>query len=125
MTTHQDIDSMPRPNRYPLRVRFANDEWATRVLDMARCIVNRPVFAETSFEDILCFFDAMIPSLIEVHLMSSITFNQDPTGWTGYTDNLVINEFALGCDLTSAAYERFILGHTPSLPSSSIPMLTD
>ena len=114
MTTYQDIDAIPQPVGYPLRVRFANDEWATRVLDMARCVAYRPAFAEHSFDDILCFFALKIPSLVKVHLMSNITFDQDPTGWTGYTDNLVINAFDMGFDLASAAYEHFILGHIPS-----------
>ena len=55
-------------NRGPLRVRFANDEWASGILDAARSIADRPAFSETSFEDILSFFEAMMPSLVEVHL---------------------------------------------------------
>ena len=87
---------MSEPNGYPLRVRLSGDEWATRVLDVARSIVNRPGFAETSLEDVLRCFEGIMPRLVEVHLTSTITFKQDPAGWTGYTDNLTINELGLG-----------------------------
>ena len=101
-------------NRYPLRFRFADDEWASRIVDAARFISDRPVFAECSFEDILSFLYGNIASLVEIHLMSSVTLDQEPAGWAGYTSHLSINEFSLGCNLAAAAYEHFILGHTYS-----------
>ena len=97
--------------RYPLRIRFADDEWASRVSDLARLISDRPVFSECSLESILCFLEPSIPRLVGMHLTSRITFDRDATGWAGYTDNLSINELGMGCDLALAAYEHFILGH--------------
>ena len=69
---------------YPLRFRFADDEWVSRLIDAARLISDRPVFAECSFEDILSFLYGKIASLVEMHLMSSITLDQEPAGWAGY-----------------------------------------
>ena len=98
--------------KYPLRFRFADDEWTSRLVHAARLISDRPAFAECSFEDIASFLDGKIADLVEVHLMSSVTLDQEATGWAGYTSHLSINEFDLGCDLAAAAYEHFILGHT-------------
>ena len=69
---------------YPLRFRFADDESVSRLIDAARLISDRPVFAECSFEDILSFLYGKIASLVEMHLMSSITLDQEPAGWAGY-----------------------------------------
>ena len=99
---------------YPLRFRLAEDEWASRLVDAARLMFESPAFAECSSDEILGFLHGKIASLLEIHLMSSITLDQEPAGWTGYTSHLSINEFGVGCDLAAAAYEHFILGHTYS-----------
>ena len=101
-------------DKYPLRFRFAEDEWASRLVDAARLMSESPAFAECSPEDILSFMHGKIASLVEIHLMSSITLDHEPAGWAGYTSHLSTNEFGLGCDLAAAAYEHFILGHTHS-----------
>ena len=50
---------------------------------------------------------------IEIESVSSITFDEDSTGWTGYTDNLSINDLQMCCDIAIAAFERFPLAsHT-------------
>ena len=82
---------------YSLRFRFAEDEWASRLVDVARLMFERPAFAECAPEDILGFMHGKIASLVEIHLMSSITFDRDSAGWTGYTSNLAIDNLALGC----------------------------
>ena len=99
---------------HPLRFRFADDEWASRIVDAIRLISERPAFAECSPKDILSFMHSKMASLVEMHLASCITFDRDSAGWTGYTSNLAIDNLALGCDLAAAAYEHFILGHTYS-----------
>ena len=109
--------------KYPLRFRFAGDEWTSRLMHAARLISDRPAFAECSFEDIASFLDGKIASLVEVHLMSSITLDHDPAGWAGYTSHLSINELSMGCDLAYAAYEHLILGHTYSPAQSRQPRI--
>ena len=101
-------------DQYPLRFRFAEDEWASRLVDAARLMSERPTFAECSPEDILNFMHGKIASLVEIHLMSSITLDHEPAGLAGYTSHLSTNEFGLGLDLAAATYEHFILGHTYS-----------
>ena len=70
---------------YPLRFRFADDEWVSRLIDAARFISDRPAFAECLSEDILSFLYGKIASLIDAHLISSITLDHEPAGWAGYT----------------------------------------
>ncbi len=112
---------MAQIHSYPLRVRFADGEWATRVINAARSILNRPAFAEASFNDILGHLEAVIPSLLTGHLTSRIIFDRDSTGWAGYTDNLFIDELGLGCDLAATAYEHCVVGHGPSSQLVSTP----
>ena len=71
--------------KYPLRFRFADDEWTSRLIHAARLISDRPAFAECSFEDIASLLDGKIAGLVEIDLMSSTTFDQESAGWTGYT----------------------------------------
>ena len=45
---------------YPLRFRLASDEWVSRLIDAARLISDRPVFAECSSDEILGFLHGKI-----------------------------------------------------------------
>ena len=95
---------------YPLRFRQSDSEWAARIVDAARAIFDRPAFTECSKESISDFLEREIPHLLDMHLTSRTVFEEDATGWTGYTSYLSVNEVGLGCDLAIAAYERFLLG---------------
>ena len=70
---------------YPLRFRLADDERVSRLIDTARLVPDRPVFTECSFDGILSFLYGQIASLLEIHLISSVTLNQETAGWAGYT----------------------------------------
>ena len=94
---------------YPLRIRFADDEWASRVSDLARLMSDRSAFSEGSLESILCFLQLEILRLAPMHLTSRITFDRDATGWAGYTDNLSINDLGMGFDLALEAYELILI----------------
>ena len=100
---------------HPLRFRHTDDKWATRVMEAGRTVLARPAFAGCSAAERENFLSVMICDLIDTHLTSSLTFEEDPAGWTGYTDYQSFDGFAFGCDLAAAAYEHFILGHTPSI----------
>ena len=100
--------------KYPLRFRIPDDEWAARVIDMARVVSEHPAFADCSSESVLSFLQAEIPSLMEVRLASSVTFDEDSAGRTGYTNHLFIIDCGLCCDLAIAAYKHFVLSHAVS-----------
>ena len=100
---------MAEETGYPLRVRFADGEWAARLSDAARAIADRPAFAETTPEVLLSFCEGFVADKIGDYLSSSVTFDDDPAGWTGYTNDLIVDVCALCRDLTAAAYEHFLL----------------
>ena len=99
----------------PLRFRFTDDEGPSRIVgliqNMANSYAARPVFSGTSAAEIEDFLTAEVFGLLDIHLSSSITFENDSTGWTGHTANLSVNEFDLCRDLASAAYANFVLAH--------------
>ena len=93
---------------YPLRV-LVNEEWATRLVQFCEVMADRLAarLAGTSAEEILGFFAEAGLSKIEVEPVSSITFDEDAAGWTGYTDHLSVNELRMCCDLAIAAFDHF------------------
>ncbi len=105
---------------YPLRFRQPDSEWSARIVEAARAIFDRPAFTECSKESISDFLEREIPHLLDMHLTSRTVFEEDTTGWTGYTSYLSVNEVGVDCDLAIAAYEQFLLGHDALLSISGM-----
>ena len=95
---------------FPMRV-LVDKEWSTRLTQFCEVMADRLAarLAGTSAEDILSFFAGEGLKKVEVETVSSITFDEDATGWTGYTSHLSINDLQICCDLAIAAFERFAL----------------
>ena len=97
----------------PLRLRFPENEWMPRVAEFCRAVADRYVLrfglSEDAAIDILDFLSREVTELISLHLRSSITFEEDPAGGTGYTQCFSLGENAICCDLAASAYERFVL----------------
>ena len=99
---------------YPLRM-LADEEGTARIMQFCEVMADRLAarLAGISAEVILDFLAGEGLSKIEIEPVSSITFEEDVAGWTGYTDHLSINELQMCCDLAIAAFERFPLAsHT-------------
>ncbi len=97
----------------PVRLRFPENEWMPRVAEFCRAVADRYVLrfglSEDAAIDILDFLSREVTELISLHLRSSITFEEDPAGGTGYTQCFSLDENAICCDLAASAYERFVL----------------
>ena len=97
----------------PLRLRFPDNEWMSRVSEFCRVVADRYVLrfglSEDAAIDILEFLSREVIELISLHSSSSITFEGDPAGGAGYTQCFSIDEAAICCDLAASAYERFVL----------------
>lgn len=110
---------MKKDGQGPLRLRFAEDEWASRVsrfiVSVAERYTLRPEFKHLSVPDIIEYLAPLVPKMLEPHITSDIVFEEDVAGWTGYTAHSSINDSDLCADLAAAAYEHFVLG--PKSPS--------
>ena len=95
---------------FPMRV-LVDKEWSTRLTQFCEVMADRLAsrLAGTSAEDILDFLEGEGLSKIEIEPVSSITFEENVAGWTGYTSHLSINDLQMCCDLAIAAFERFAL----------------
>ena len=110
---------------YPLRM-LADKEGTARIMQFCEVMANRLAarLAGISAEVILDFLAGEGLSKIEIDPVSSITFEEDVAGWTGYTDHLSINELQMCCDLAIAAFDRFgVTSHsqTPYLGAAETP----